>query len=218
MSRYLSSILFLIFLLLISDTDIYAYTSNQTPNQEVDKGTNQTSYKTTNQTSYKTTNQTLNKTFNQILFNSPNESLYNLATNDDSTYSDILKNFFTGLFNNNSDSACVQTVVKNRDKFDEVIDNMIDFQGDFQDLLKKYGFQLIKIKGFLKNCQMAFLFQIYFQLVNATKLKKVGDRIINQSKKIENILNNQPEDNLVNKLGSLTKLVFNLTFREEKQK
>ena len=36
----------------------------------------------------------------------------------------------------------------------------------------------------------------------------MGNRIVNQSKKIENILNNQPEDNLVNKLYGYPVLFF----------
>ena len=138
-------------------------------------------------------------------------------TNITLNFSNYLIDLFSGIADNSSNSSCVSTIETNRDEFESIFCGIIEKASEytFERLLKVYGYRLIKVHEFLKNCQLSFLFNIYFQITNANKIEKLGYLISNQSIPISNELISvkDGEEKFFKALGKIAKIIFNIKIR-----
>ena len=138
-------------------------------------------------------------------------------TNFTINFSSIIIDLFSGIAVNSSNSTCVGTIKTNRDEFDSIFGGIFENATEytFEKIIKVYGYRLIKIHEFLKNCQMAFLFNIYFQITNAKKIEQLGYLISNQSQPIFNELVDvyNEKEKFFKALGKIAKILFNIKIR-----
>ena len=155
--------------------------------------------------------------FQQINTDSPILTSESNITNITINFSNYLIELFSGIADNSSNSSCVGTIKTNRDKFDDIIEGILSNINEytFEKLLRVYGFRLIKIHEFLKNCQLAFLVKIYMGITNAKKIEKLGYLISNESNYISEELTSVVggEENFFKALGKIIKISFDIKIR-----
>ncbi len=139
--------------------------------------------------------------------NSSNTSLH---------FGKLLEDFFYGIANNDS-SLCVATIKQNENYFHEIITGLLNTNDTFEEKLKNYGFKMVKIRGFIKNCQLSFLFKLYFDMTNGPRIANIGRILVNNSTYIssalDGILDKKSGNTFFKALGNVTKFIFNITVR-----
>ena len=149
-------------------------------------------------------------TFFLISFSSPDENKSSVE-DEEGAYASYLIKFFSGMADNDTNSLCIQTVKQNREEINEIIDGMLSMLGKFEDLVRIYGFKLIKIPGLIKNCQFANLFKVYFHLTNETMLREIGKGTVNCSLNITNAIKEYGD--FFKSFGYVSKVLFDLKIR-----
>ena len=146
-----------------------------------------------------------------------NPNILSPLSDEAEDYTSYLIEFFSGMVGNVTNSRCIKNLENQRDKYTELISEIMNLEGDlkFDDFTRIYGFRIIKMPGFLKDCQLAFLFRMYFMLTNIDKIKYIGYKIVNNSLEIVDSINSAKDGNstFFKALGSIIRLSFDLKFK-----
>ena len=124
--------------------------------------------------------------------------------------------FFYGLVGNVTNSKCIANLQKQRQEFNHLINEIMGLQGDlhFDKFVSDYGFKIIKMPGFIKDCKLAFLFRMYFMFRDEKKIQEVGQAIVNNSKEIYDSINGVVEngESIFKAIGTILRISFGLKF------
>ena len=120
-----------------------------------------------------------------------NTNINNPLSEEAEDFTSYLIEFLSGLTVNETKSRCIKNLQNQREKYTELISNMLNLGGNvsFHNFTSIYGFQIIKMPGFLKDCQLAFLFKIYFMLTDMDKIRYIGNRVVNNTLEIYDSIN-----------------------------
>ena len=147
----------------------------------------------------------------------PHTNINNPLSDEAADFTSYLIEFFSGLVGNSTYSRCIKNLQNQREKYTELIGEILNLGGEvkFDNFTRIYGFKIIKMPGFLKDCQLAFLFKMYFMLTDYDKIKYIGNRVVNNSLEIADSINSVINGNetFFKSLGTIIRLSFDLKFK-----
>jgi hypothetical protein len=147
----------------------------------------------------------------------PNTNINNPLSDEAEDITSYLIEFFSGMMGNVTNSRCIKNLQNQREKYTELISDILNLGGNvtFHNFTSIYGFKIIKMPGFLKDCQLAFLFKMYFMLTDTDKIKYIGNRVVNNTLEIYDSINKvrNGTESFFKCLGTIIRLSFDLKFK-----